>query len=52
MLVDMEQHQNQKAKGTKESVKKAHLRHEHFKDCLEKLKTITIKQNVIKVSMI
>ena len=44
----MEQHQKQKAKGVKESVKKAHLRHKHYTECLHNLKTISIKQNVIK----
>ena len=36
------------AKGTKESVKKAHLRHHHYKDTLNNLSIITVKQNVIK----
>ena len=28
--------------------KKAHLRHKHYKDCLNNLKTIWVKQNIIK----
>ena len=36
------------AKGTKVDVKKAHLRHHHYKDTLNILSTITVKQNVIK----
>ena len=39
---------NQTAKGTKDGVKKAHLRHHHYKDTLYNLSTITVKQNVIK----
>ena len=47
-VVDMNQHQSQKSKGTKKCTRKAHLRHLHFKDCLDNLKTINIKQNIIK----
>ena len=36
------------AKGTKEGVKKAHLRHHHYKDTLKNLSTIKVKQNGIK----
>ena len=47
-VVDSEQHHSAKNKGTKDSVKKAHLRHSHFRQCLEELKTISVTQNVIK----
>ena len=47
-IVDLDVHESRKNKGTKEAVKKAHLRHEHFKDCLESLKTYAVKQNIIK----
>ena len=36
------------AKGTKKSVKKTHLKHQHYKDTLNNLSTVTLKQNVIK----
>ena len=35
-------------KGVKNEVKKKHLRHEQYKDSLFNLKTILIKQNIIK----
>ena len=38
----------QKVKGVKESVKKQHLRHAHFRDTLFNLKTISVAQNIIK----
>ena len=38
----------QKAKGTKECVKKAHLRHAHYKECVKNHKTYSLKQNVIR----
>ena len=38
----------QKAKGTKECVKKAHLRHTHYKECVKNHKTYSLKQNVIR----
>ena len=41
-------HEKQTAKGTKESVKKACLRHTHYKETHTNLSTISIKQNVIK----
>ena len=47
-IVDLDVHESQKNKGTKEAVKKAHLRHKHFTECLECLKTFVVKQNVIK----
>ena len=47
-LIDLEQRENQKTKGIKKNVKSAHLRHNHFKSVLGQLKTIVIKQNVIK----
>ena len=40
--------EKQIAKGTKEKVKKAHLRHHHYKKVLEELSTISVKQNTIK----
>ena len=48
IILDMEEHQYQKAKGVKEDVKKAHLRHKHYKDCLNNLKSFIVKQNIIK----
>ena len=42
-LVDMDQNQSQKSKGIKKNVKKAHLRHKHYVDCLNNLKSITVK---------
>ena len=48
VVVDMDTHQQQKSKGTKKSVRSAHIRHAHYKDCLENLKTINVKQNLIK----
>ena len=36
------------AKGTKKSVRKKHLRHEHFRKVLENLNTIYVKQNTLK----
>ena len=47
-VVELDVHECQKSKGTKEAVKKAHLRHKHFKECLENLKSFVVKQNVIK----
>ena len=38
----------QTAKGTKESVKNAKLRHEHYVRCVESLDTILVRQNVIR----
>ena len=38
----------QTAKGTKKSVKKAHLIHKHFRDTQKNLSTVIVKQNVIK----
>ena len=38
----------QTAKGTKKSVKKSHLKHQRYKDTLDNLTTVTLKQNVIK----
>ena len=40
--------EKQTNKGTKESVKEAHLRHKHYKDTLFNLSTVSVKQNVIK----
>ena len=48
IIVDLIVRESQKTKGIKEAVKKKHLRHEHFKDSLFNLKTITVTQNVIK----
>ena len=48
VLVDIYLHQSQKSKGTKEAVKKAHLRHCHFVECWDGLKTFVVRQNVIK----
>ena len=44
----MDQHQSQKSKGEKDEVKNIHLRHEHYKNCLNNLKTISVKQSIIK----
>ena len=38
----------QKAKGTKECVKEAHLRHTHYKECVKNHKTYSLKQNVMR----
>ena len=48
IIVDMDEHSTQKGKGIKESVKIAHIRHSHFRTCLEELQTITVKQNILK----
>ena len=48
VVVDLDHHQSQKSKGTQKCARKAHLRHVHFKDCLNHLKTINLKQNIIK----
>ena len=36
------------AKDTRKSVKEAHLRHQHYKDVLKNLSTVTVGKNVIK----
>ena len=43
-----ESEENQTAKGTKMSVKKAYLRHNHYNDTLMNLSVLRVKQNVIK----
>ena len=43
-LIRLEKHT---AKGTKESVKKASLRHEHYMKCITNLDVIRVKQNAI-----
>ena len=40
--------EKQTDKGIKKSVKKKHLRHRHFKEVLNQLSEITVKQNMIK----
>ena len=40
--------EKQTAKGTKEIVKNAVLRHNHYKQCVENLETVRVKQNVIR----
>ena len=40
--------EKQTAKGTKSAVKKAYLRHHHYRDVLDNLSTVRVKQNVIK----
>ena len=40
--------EKQTAKGTKSAVKKAFLRHHHYRDVLDNLSTVRVKQNVIK----
>ena len=47
LLYDIDK-QKQTAKGTKKSVRKAHLRHHHYHDVLNNLTTLRVKQNVIK----
>ena len=44
----MDDAEKQTAKGTKSSVKKNHLRHHHYRDVLENLSMVRVKQNVIK----
>lgn len=39
--------EKQSAKGTKESVKRAYLRHKHYRKCLKDLQVIRVKQNSI-----
>ena len=41
-------HHSSTSKGVKTEVKMTHLRHEHYKDSLFNLKTIMVKQNMIK----
>ena len=40
--------EKQTAKGTKSAVKKAYLRHHHYREVLDNLSTVRVKQNVIK----
>ena len=40
--------EKQTAKGTKSAVKKAFLRHKHYRDVLDNLSTVRVKKNVIK----
>ena len=40
--------EKQVAKGTKKSVKKRHLRHEHYRSVLEELKVVWVKQNTLQ----
>ena len=40
--------EKQTAKGTKSSVKKAFLRHKHYRDVLDNLSTVRVEQNVLK----
>ena len=44
----MDDAEKQTAKGTKSSVKENYLRHHHYRDVLENLSTVRVKQNVIK----
>ena len=39
------------AKGCKKTVKEAHLRHEHYRECLNQLSTYKVKQNLIKLKL-
>ena len=48
VIQDAEYHHSSTSKGAKKEVKKTHLRHEHYKDSLFNLKTISVKQNIIK----
>ena len=41
-------HHSSTSKGVKKQVKKKYLRHKHYKDSLFNLKTILVKQNIIK----
>ena len=41
-------HHSSTSKGVKKEVKKKYLRHKHYKDSLFNLKTILVKQNIIK----
>ena len=47
-ILTTNQMETQKAKGTKKSVKEIHLRHSHFKDVVNNLETVVVKQNIIK----
>ena len=40
--------EKQTAKGTKSAVKRAYLRHHHYREVLDNLSTVRVKQNVIK----
>ena len=40
--------EKQTAKGTTKSVKKRYLRHKHYKNTLQKLDTLIVRQNIIK----
>ena len=40
--------EKQTAKSVKESVKKAHLRHKHYKETLNNLSIVSVSQNLIK----
>ena len=48
VIQDMDLHHSCTAKGVKKDVKKEHLRHEHYKDSLFNLRSISVKQNIIK----
>ena len=48
IVEDIDIHQSSTSKGIKQEVKKVHLRHNHYKDALFNLRSIIIKQNIIK----
>ena len=48
IIQDENIHHSSTSKGVKKGVKMAHLRHKHYKDSLFNLKTIMVKQNMIK----
>ena len=47
MIVDMDEYEKQVAKGTKKKVKDRFLRHEHYREVLDELKSVYVRQNVI-----
>ena len=47
MIVDMKEYEKQVAKGTKKKVKDRFLRHEHYREVLDELKSVYVRQNVI-----
>ena len=48
IIKDYKLREKQKSKGIKEKVKLIHLRHSHYKKCLNDLDTISVNQNMIK----
>ena len=48
VVVNLEQRGKQKAKGTSKLITKLHLKHEQYRYCLDTLKSVDVRVNMIK----